>query len=68
LGIPVVEGRDFRDNDRDGSERVVIVSQSLAQRFFPGQDPVNRHLTWTDPVIKFIGISDQPRPHHRCRP
>jgi len=61
LGIPIVQGRDFRDSDRDGSERVVIVSQSLAQRFFPGQDPVNRHLTWTDPVIKFIGISDQPR-------
>ena len=61
LGIPVVEGRDFRDTDRDGSERVVVISQSLAQRFFPGQDPVNRHLTWTDPVIKFIGISDQPR-------
>jgi predicted permease len=61
LGIPIVEGRDFRDSDRDGSERVVIVSQTLAQRFFPGQDPVNRHLTWTDPVIKFIGISDQAR-------
>ena len=61
LGIPIVEGRDFRDSDRDGSELVVVVSQSLAQRFFPGQDPVNRHLTWTDPVIKFIGLSDQPR-------
>jgi putative ABC transport system permease protein len=61
LGLPIVEGRDFRDSDRDGSERVVVISQSLAQRFFPGQDPVNRHLTWTDPVIKFIGISDQPR-------
>ncbi|HTB92045.1 MAG TPA: ABC transporter permease [Candidatus Sulfotelmatobacter sp.] len=61
LGIPIVEGRDFRDSDRDGSELVVVVSQSLAQRFFPGQDPVNRHLTWTDPVIKFIGVSDQPR-------
>ena len=60
LGIPIVQGRDFRDSDR-GSERVVIVSQSLAQRFFPGQDAVGRHLEWTDPVIKFIGISDQPR-------
>jgi putative ABC transport system permease protein len=61
LGMPIVQGRDFRDSDREGSEPVVIVSQSLAQRFFPGQDVVNRHLTWTDPVIKFIGISDQPR-------
>jgi predicted permease len=61
LGIPIVQGRDFRDSDREGSERVVIVSQSLATRFFPGQDAVGRHLQWTDPVIKFIGISDQPR-------
>jgi putative ABC transport system permease protein len=61
LGIPIVQGRDFRDSDREGSELVVIVSQTLAQRFFPGQDAVNRHLTWTDPVIKFIGLSDQPR-------
>jgi predicted permease len=61
LGMPIVQGRDFRDDDRDGTERVVIVSQSLAQRFFPGQDAVGRHLQWTDPVIKFIGISDQPR-------
>jgi predicted permease len=61
LGMPIVQGRDFRDSDREGSEPVVIVSQSLAQRFFPGQDVINRHLTWTDPVIKFIGISDQPR-------
>jgi predicted permease len=61
LGMPIVEGRDFRDSDREGSERVVIVSQSLAQRFFPGQNAVGRHLQWTDPVIKFIGISEQPR-------
>lgn len=61
LGIPVLEGRDFRDTDRDGSERVVIISQSLAQKLFPGQVAVNRHLWWTDGVIKFIGISPDPR-------
>jgi putative ABC transport system permease protein len=61
LGIPVLEGRDFRDTDRDGAERVVIISESIAQKLFPGQDPVNRHMWWTDGVIKFIGISDAPR-------
>jgi predicted permease len=61
LGVPLVEGRDFRDSDRDGSERVVIVSQSVANSLFPGQDPVNRELVWTDPVMKFIGISYEPR-------
>jgi predicted permease len=61
LGMPILEGRDFNANDRDGSERVVIISQSLAKQLFPGQDAVNRQLRWTDPVIKFIGISDAPR-------
>jgi ABC-type antimicrobial peptide transport system permease subunit len=58
---PLVEGRDFRDSDKEGSERVVIVSQSVAKSLFPGQDPVNRELSWTDPVMKFIGISYEPR-------
>jgi predicted permease len=61
LGIPLVAGRDFEDTDRDGSERVVIVSQTLAQKMFPNQDALNRHLTWTDPVMKFIGLSPEPR-------
>jgi len=61
LGVPILEGRDFDDRDRDGAERVVIVSQSVAKRLFPGQDPVNRQLRWTDPVMRFIGISFQPR-------
>jgi predicted permease len=61
LGVPLVEGRDFRDSDKEGSERVVIVSQSVAKSLFPGQDPVNRELSWTDPVMKFIGISYEPR-------
>jgi predicted permease len=61
LGDPVIAGRDFNDLDRDGSEQVVIVSQSLARRMFSSQDVVNRHLSWTDPVMKFIDISNKPR-------
>ena len=61
LGMPVLQGRDFRDTDRNGSERVVIVSQSVAQMLFPGQDAINRELRWTDSVMKFIGISYEPR-------
>ena len=39
----------------------MIVSQSLAQRMFPNQDAVNRHIMWTDPVMKFVDISPEPR-------
>ena len=61
VGMPIVEGRDFRDTDKDGSDRVVIVSQSLAQTLFPGQEAIGRNLHWTDGVMKFIGISYEPR-------
>jgi putative ABC transport system permease protein len=61
LGIPIVAGRDFNEADRMGSERIVIISQSVAQRMFPNQDAVNRHVAWTDPVIKFIpGFTPDP--------
>jgi len=61
FGVPFQEGRDFNDADKDGSERVVIISQSLAKMLYPGQDAVNRKLWWTDGVIKFVGISPEPR-------
>jgi len=56
LGVPIVEGRDF--NDLDGKAKddpVAIVSQSLARRMFPNQDPINRHVYWSDPRVKFVG-------------
>ncbi len=61
LGVPIIEGRDFNDDDRRGGESVVIISQSVAQRMFPGQDPLNRHIMWTDPVMDFISMSKGPR-------
>jgi predicted permease len=61
LGVPLIAGRDFNDADRRGGEPVVIVSQSLAQRMFPSLDAVNRHIMWTDPVMKFIDVSTDPR-------
>jgi predicted permease len=61
LKVPIIAGRDFNDSDRRDGESVVIVSQSLAQRMFPNQDAVNRHIMWTDPVMKFIDISTAPR-------
>ncbi len=61
LGVPIVAGRDFDDNDRRGGEPVVIISQSVAQQMFPGQDPINRHIMWTDLVMKFIFVNTGPR-------
>jgi predicted permease len=54
LGVPIIAGRDFTEADRQDSEPVVIVSQSVAQRMFPTHDAVNRRFLWTDPVMAFI--------------
>jgi predicted permease len=61
LGVPILAGRDFTDDDRRDGEKIVIVSQSVAQRMFPNQEAVNRRLMWTDPVMKFINVNPEPR-------
>jgi predicted permease len=59
LGVPIVAGRDFNVLDnRENAEPVVIVSQTLAQRIFPNQDAINRHVYWTDPVLQFFPGTD----------
>ena len=60
LGVPIVAGRDFNvlDDQDDNQERVVIVSETLAQRMFPNQDAINRHVYWTDPVLQFFPGTD----------
>jgi predicted permease len=61
LGVPILAGRDFNAGDRKGSEPVVIVSQSVAQRMFPNGYALNHHMLWTDPVMKFIGVASERR-------
>ena len=56
LGLPIIEGRDFNDADRNGNELVAIVSQSVAQRMLPGRDALNHHVMWTDPILKVVPI------------
>ncbi|MGA7080350.1 MAG: ADOP family duplicated permease [Terriglobales bacterium] len=60
LGVPIIAGRDFNalDNQNNNEEPVVIVSETLAQRMFPNQDAVNRHVYWTDPVLQFVPGTD----------
>ena len=60
LGVPIIAGRDFNalDDQNSKEEPVVIVSETLAQRMFPNQDAVNRHVYWTDPVLQFFPGTD----------
>src|SRR5262249_13560853 len=63
LGVPIVAGRDFNDLDVQNKEPVAIISQTLAQRMFSKQDPINRHGFWSDPVLKKNpGATGPPQP------
>jgi predicted permease len=44
MGIPLIRGRIFDERDRFGGPPVVVISRDLAQRYFPGEDPIGRRL------------------------
>lgn len=46
LHVPLVAGRTFGPDDRPDTERVVVVSRSLANRLWPGQEAVGKRLFW----------------------
>jgi predicted permease len=45
MGIPLRAGRFFTDRDVDGSHPVVIIDETFAQRYFPGADPIGKHIS-----------------------
>ena len=45
IGIPLRQGRLFNDQDRDQSVPVVIISEAMAHRFWPGENPIGKRLT-----------------------
>jgi putative ABC transport system permease protein len=60
LGVPIIAGRDFNESDDRNKERVTIISETLAKRMFPNQDPINRHVFFSDPVLKRPGKTSEP--------
>jgi len=44
LGVTLVKGRLFREQDDESAPRVAIVNHALARRFFPGADPIGRQI------------------------
>jgi macrolide transport system ATP-binding/permease protein len=51
LQIPIIEGRDFDDRDRKGTQRTVIVNQRMAQMLWPGESAVGKRI--------FVGVEDR---------
>jgi hypothetical protein len=59
LGISVLRGREFTDQDREGAPPVVLLSQSAAQHYWPGEDPIGKRLMMgpnLDQPVTVIGV------------
>ncbi|MBI4473101.1 MAG: ABC transporter permease [Acidobacteria bacterium] len=58
LGIPLIRGRNFNDQDGPQSQRVAIVSKTLADRAWPGQDPIGKVVRTAAgaPPIQIVGV------------
>jgi putative ABC transport system permease protein len=59
MHVPIIRGRDFQASDAAGRPGAALISESLARRFWPNEDPVGKHLTLTffpDVVQEVVGI------------
>jgi predicted permease len=56
MRIPLVAGRQFTHNDRDGSDLVAILNQTAAARLFPGKDPVGQVALLFDKEVRVVGV------------
>jgi predicted permease len=72
-GVRLLRGRAFTEADRQGAPGVVIVNQTMAERFWPGQDPIGKrfHFFGNDPVevvgvarnVKYNTLGEDPQPY-----
>ena len=62
IGIPLLSGNTFDDNQRPGHATEVIISESFSRQIFPGEDPVGKYLrTLGDRDYKIVGIAGDTR-------
>lgn len=62
VGVPVIQGREFRATDVEARPYVVVVSESMARKFWPGKNPIGQRFTSTAPAatrpwFEVIGVA-----------
>jgi predicted permease len=57
MGVPILAGRDLRDTDTEASQRVAIVNQYLAKRYYPNSSPIGHQLGGGTHSLTIIGVS-----------
>jgi predicted permease len=57
LNIPILEGREFTPDDDEKAPRVLIVDQTAARRYWPGQDPLGKRLRVWGRLFTVVGVA-----------
>jgi predicted permease len=60
MRAPLLRGRAFRDSDDDNAPLVAIVNQSMAQKFWPGEDPIGKRFSLKSaagPFVEVVGLA-----------
>jgi predicted permease len=56
VGIPLVAGREFGELDTERSPRVAIINETIARKYFRGENPVGRRLGYSQPDTEIVGV------------
>src|SRR5271163_2247637 len=68
LQIPLISGRDFSEQDRAGAPKVVIVNETMAKRFWPGQDATGHRVRIWDDWRTVVGVARDIKYHRINEP
>ena len=58
MKIPILRGRDFSEADRTGAQSVAIIDETMARRYFAGEDAVGKHFTSGKTLFEIIGVAE----------
>ncbi|HYY94051.1 MAG TPA: ABC transporter permease [Pyrinomonadaceae bacterium] len=70
MGIPLVEGRGFTERDAAGAPPVAVINEAMARQYFPGQNPLGRHLFLGkgSAPLEIVGVARDSKFHSLTEP
>jgi predicted permease len=57
LGVPILEGREFTQQDSLGAQGVIVINQAMAQKYWPKEDPVGRVIVQGGARLTIVGVA-----------
>jgi len=64
MGIQLLKGRMFDERDKQGAQQAIVINKSMADKFWPGKDPLRRHVSTggsNGPWLEVIGVVNDVR-------